>query len=429
MKILADENGQSTVIVALFLAIIFCAMAGLAVDAGMIYRVKRVVQQAADAAAIAASAQGATTTATAQAAALAAAKQQGGINAATVSVVPTVVSAGNSDIQVIVTQPTNTVFMGVFSSAYKTINVSAFAEASKPPQQSCVIATGASITGSGSWAGVSGSILASNSGNIDATNCGICAAASIDSIGSWSPITATSLTSTGGTVTNATATNGSITQDGGTCVNPFAPTVPTFSGGCNANDSLFAGPTYVSTLTLPPNNGGPAYCNFITTHVGNLTLTPGLYIFSGTFDFGGGGTLSCPTCTGGAGVTLYFPPGTNLNGGPDGGLNEGFTNGTTITLTAATTAGATNGAIPGIAIWDGNTTPASPDSLYFGGGTNTVINGAFYAPNTIVYMSNYGRDTINGSFVVADLLAGGSGGLVLNGTASGPAAGGVTLVK
>jgi hypothetical protein len=153
-----------------------------------------------------------------------------------------------------------------------------------------------------------------------------------------------------------------------------------------------------------------------------------LYIFDGGFNLGGGDSLTCPTCIGGAGVTLYFTAG-SLNGGVVGSSPEGFANGTTINLTAATTAGATNGAIPGILIWDGNTNSASPDLIYFGGGSSSTLNGSFYAPNSNVYMDNYGIVTLNGSMVVGTLTAGGSGGLTLTSPGGGAAAGQVTLVQ
>jgi len=57
MRILRDESGQATILVALFLGIVFLGCAALVVDAGMLYREKTMVQTAADAAAIAVSAQ------------------------------------------------------------------------------------------------------------------------------------------------------------------------------------------------------------------------------------------------------------------------------------------------------------------------------------------------------------------------------------
>src|ERR1700722_5299575 len=54
MKIMKEENGQAAILVATFLAILALGFMALAFDGGYFFRQKRMVQAAADAAAIAA---------------------------------------------------------------------------------------------------------------------------------------------------------------------------------------------------------------------------------------------------------------------------------------------------------------------------------------------------------------------------------------
>lgn len=433
MKVQRSERGQTTIFFTVFMAIVFLGMAALALDVGMLYREKRMVQAAADAAAIAASAQYSSASTAITTSAPAAALQQAGITSSAV-VTPTLGSGGTAqaDVVVNISQPTPTYFLGAFKSSMKSISVWAVAEAAKPPSAACLVSTGAGIAGTGDPAdcsGASGGIGAGNSGKITTTNCGICSDSAIYACGS-STISGTSVSSEGTITTSGNGSiSGSKSPSGAACASPItAPTPLVYSSGCNSNDSLFAGPNYASSVTLPPNPTGPAYCGFTTTHVGALILTPGLYIFDAGFNLGGGISLTCPTCTGGAGVTLYFTSG-SLNGSINGSVQEGFANGTTVNLTAATSAGATNGAIPGILIWDGNTNSSSPDLIYFGGGSGTTLTGSFYAPNSNVYMDNYGVTTLTGSMVVGTLTAGGSGGITLTSPGGGAAAGQVTLVR
>jgi len=54
MKFFRDERGQATILVGMCIASL-CGMAALSVDVGMLFRTKRILQNAADAGAIAAS--------------------------------------------------------------------------------------------------------------------------------------------------------------------------------------------------------------------------------------------------------------------------------------------------------------------------------------------------------------------------------------
>ena len=54
VRLLRDESGQATIFMALFMGILFLGFAALAIDVGMLYRERRIVQTAADAGALAA---------------------------------------------------------------------------------------------------------------------------------------------------------------------------------------------------------------------------------------------------------------------------------------------------------------------------------------------------------------------------------------
>ena len=120
MRIFKEESGQALLITALFTGIVFLGVAALAIDVGMLYRERRIVQTAADAGALAAAvgeSKGTNITTSADAAAT-----QNGLNI--VSATPTAGQAtvtavdgiagktGTAYVQVTVTNYTPTFFMG-----------------------------------------------------------------------------------------------------------------------------------------------------------------------------------------------------------------------------------------------------------------------------------------------------------------------------
>jgi len=432
MKILDDESGQTTILVAIFTAILLLGLAALAVDVGMLYREKRMVQNAADAAALAASAQYGTTDINTSAAT--AAHQQPGIiasgtNVATIT--STLVNAANSDVQVVVTQPTPTVFMRAFNSAFGLIRISAVAEAAKPPVAACINALSPSgVTSSGypTQCSTTGGIIVGDSSTstaeVQSTGCSICSDSAIttcDSYQGWISSTL-SINAGGGVTGKVTATNG-ISGAGG-CTNPYASVVaPSYTSGCTTI-TWPGGSGGGQHLKLASNLGGAPYCGFgvtdCSTCLGSLELTGGVYIFSKSFNIGSGVSI-----TEDAPVTLYFAPGTDLNGG-NGSVQRGFDNGMSINITAMTT-----GSTAGIAIWDDSGTAASPDTFTFNGGSSSKINGAIYAPHSTLQDGNgSGVTTVNGSITAWAIEVGGGGGLSVSASdSSSSSRGPVTLVK
>lgn len=140
MKIVHEECGQTTILVALCLLAI-CGLAGFAVDAGMMFRAKRILQIAADSAAVSGAAE--LNYGDGVAAAQAAATQNGvtdGVAGASVAVNspplygPMATKPGY--VEVIVSQNEPTYFMSLFHLT--SLTVGARAVAAVEPSASCV---------------------------------------------------------------------------------------------------------------------------------------------------------------------------------------------------------------------------------------------------------------------------------------------------
>jgi hypothetical protein len=112
----------------------------------------------------------------------------------------------------------------------------------------------------------------------------------------------------------------------------------------------------------------------------NVTMNPGVYVFPGTLDFTGGGSLT------GTGVTLYFPAPNGTLGGPGNGN-------TTLNLTAPT-----SGTYNGILIYQD---PADTNTGEFNGTPITNLTGIIYMPDAQLEIS--GNSTVN---LVTDLIVG-----------------------
>ena len=145
VKVLRDESGQVLIIAALCMTCLMGFVA-LSVDVGLMLRAKRVLQTAADSAAIAGAAE--IISGTWYAAAQADAAQNGvtnGVNGATVTPRTNGPSTGphvnnQAYVEVIVTQTQPTFFMRVFNR--NTMDVTARAVATNVPSPSCIYTLG-----------------------------------------------------------------------------------------------------------------------------------------------------------------------------------------------------------------------------------------------------------------------------------------------
>jgi hypothetical protein len=159
-------------------------------------------------------------------------------------------------------------------------------------------------------------------------------------------------------------------------------TSPTFSGTCNHTSySLY---NVSSNTTLSPGT----YCKGLNITNSTATLSPGLYVITG------GGTWYNSTVTG-SGVTLYFTSG---GGGTD---SKFILSQATVTLSAPTTS--SSGSIAGILVFADRTwTNTNAQDFDIINSTFTG-DGIWYIPKAGLYISNSGTVTGTNYFgIVAD---------------------------
>ena len=382
MKLLQDERGQTIILAALCFSLLLGFVA-LAVDVGLMFRARRVMQTAADSAAIAGAEElnyGDVTTA-----ARADAARNGvtnGTNGATVTVNnpplhgPYTGNAGY--VEVIVSQSQATYFMNILSRGSMT--VSGRAVAALGTTGNCVY----TLNPSGTDISLSGGV------NVQIPGCAIYDDSS----------SATALTISGNSTLNAKAINlvGNFTKSSST-LTP-TPTVgianvsdplaflpaPSFnSSSCLANPNLGGG----GTFTIGPSTAGGTIC-YNGLQIGNgakVTFKPGLYIINGAMTVNGGSPVT------GTGVTFYFPVGGSLN----------FSNGATFNLTAPT-----SGTYDGILFYQNR---SNSTAVSIQGGTTSTLAGILYFPDANVALSG-GSSTSTYASVIASSLTF-SGGITM----------------
>lgn len=382
MKLLREENGQVLVMAALCMTCLLGFVA-CAVDVGILLRTKRVLQTAADSAAVAGAAE--INYGDVNAGAQADATQNGvtnGVNGATVLVHNPPTSgphAGNTAyVEVIASQDQPTFFMKLFSHSFMT--VTARAVATTVPSTNCIYTL--SPTGTG--------INMTGSGNLSMPNCSI-----LDDSSSGSAL---NLTGSGSITAKSIGIVGHFTKTGSGSISP-TPTVnmtavgdplaslspPTFNAGSCLADPR---PTGSSPVTLGPSAPGGTVCyNGLTiTGSGAVTFKPGLYIINGDFSATGSGSL-----TGTGGVTFYLPSnGDSFSVTGSGDLNF---------------VAPTSGAYSGILFYQN---PADTSAASFTGSASSVLNGFFYIPKAQVNMTGSGGATFNTDLVVGSLNITGS---------------------
>ncbi len=457
MKFRSDENGQVLVLTA-FCMLALLGFLALAVDVGMLYREKRIVQTAADAGALAAAAQigtypdGSTPAQTA-------ATQNGltlgsGAGEATVVAIVLPGTSTTGYIQVVVTEHTPTFFMSVQGSKYSTIDVSAAAEASYGLSGSneCMLglsqtgaavpyASGVETDGSTSmiWnTTVMSDVATEGNSRINAPGCGVQACGPSTEV-SGNGETAAGLYAWGSGSINAESTSAPSygTDNSGSTISA-TPVIKGCSGDPMASSMPSApspgsciDPSWMSNHAA----GGQAetisqgtYCNFNTENVSTLTMNPGLYIIKTTFSTNSGTKIV------GNGVTIYLVQGVIANANnytyvAGGATPYGVGNGTTMNISAPS-----SGPYAGIAIWDGNSSSSSPDTFTFGGGASSTFSGAIYAPNTNLLLGNGSGTSTLSSNVIANtiMIVGGStitNNYVSSGSSGGAGSGGVNLAE
>jgi Flp pilus assembly protein TadG len=413
MKSMRDERGQTLVLVALSLTLLMGAMA-LAIDVGFVRFQQRVLQTAADSAAIAAGLElgncAANTVCTNMQAAATAALKEDGLTTVTItpatnqcnvsasaSLAMTINAApcalGKSDpnygnphmAEVVLTEPQKTLFGAVIGIG--TMNLVARAEAGN------AYINNAPSGGNCLWAG---SILFNSSnGNFNLTNCGIydngnlqtdsgdsVTATSFLYYGSWQPNNCNSSCSWNLGGTNTGPPGSTKVQQPDPLKSLTAPSQPATQDANNCSisnqDCWGHNVTSGTPVALPPGYyGGGINLNSGVT----ANLSPGLYYFNGSVNVNNNATLECTTCTGGQGVTLYFA---------GGSLQPN--SGSTITLNAPSTGSTSNGNVANMLIWESS---SNSTGMTLDASTTTTLNGVIYLPDATLTLNSGSGTTIN----------------------------------
>jgi Flp pilus assembly protein TadG len=373
MNLIRDERGQTMIVTALCISCI-CGMAGFAVDVGQLFKCKRNLQTAADAAAVAGADE--SKYGDWKAAAKAAAAQNGitdGSGGATVTVNDPPSSGSHaSGVEVIITVAEPTFFMKVFHLS--TMNVSARAVAGLRAASGCIY----TLDTSGTDIGLTGTA------DLSMPNCGIlvdsAASNAIRMTGS-SGITAQSIGIVGGYSTSGSASMSPSPVQG---IVPAPDPLSWLPAPSFTSSSCLPDPhkTGSGAVTLGPSTSGGTVCynGLSVSGSGSVTLNPGLYIINGGFSMTGSGTIT------GSGVTFYLaaPNGSaSLSG--SGSLNV-----------SAPTSGTYNG----ILFFED---PNDTNAMSITGSTGSAISGIFYAPAAALSMSGSSGATISADLVVSSL--------------------------
>jgi len=372
-----QEEGQMLIVSALLLLILFGFLA-LSFDVGLLFRAKRNLQVASDAAATA----GAldyyynSSVSSAQAAAQEAASANGlsnGQGGVTVTVRTPPTDGPNSGIsgyiEVIIQQPNPTVFMRMFG--YHSLSVAARAVGGTPlPTKTCVYVLSPSGAGAMSLSG---------SFDVSASHCGVMVDSNdsdaLQFTGSSGRLSASSVSVVGG--------------DGGQTLD--SSPIPT-TGVAPQNDPLrISGPippvNCTSTSTATSLTGsvmgagtGKALCFTNAVQMNNVTLGAGIYLFEN-------GVTTTGTITSGTGGTTLDIYSGSLT------MNSG-----TVLNLVAPTAGSTNG----VALIEPSSN--SNQITIQKGNVTGHLTGIIYAPSAQLYLQDSGGDTSGGISLTTDLI-------------------------
>lgn len=388
------SRGQIIVLMALATAVL-SAFAALAIDVGNLWTTKRLMQTAADAAAIAgadAILDGATSGSSTVVSAAQSASTQNGFtdgsgtikssSAVAVAVNNPPASgpyAGDGDaVQVTISQTQPAYFMPVVG--IKTVPISVTAVAMVKPSGNCIYSLDSQRSGALTVSGTA--TLSSGCGAyIDSSS------STALTINGGGTLQADPVGVVGGYVVNGNAPTPPV---GGIApfADPFASVPEPTAGTCNG----FKGTNVTNGQTVTFNPG--TYCGGITITGGTVTFNPGVYIIDG-----GGLTFNGGTITG-QGVTFYLTYASAKGNSPSsyGGVN--ISGGATCNLSAPT-----SGPYEGILFFqDRSVQYSSVNSSTIVGSSGSTFDGALYFSTTAL---NYaGNSSANGyTMLVADTLS------------------------
>lgn len=410
MKLFREERGQTLVLTAICMMVMLGFMA-LALDVGILFRAKRKMQIAADAAAMAGTTElyynGKTNIA---AKAYAAAKANGvdnTVNGNTVSVTLPPVSVGGTScatcVQVAVSTPNPTFFMGLFTHS-NSVNVGAMAVAGSPSaSQTCVYVMNPTADDA-LWIHGAGAIIAPDCSIYvnSKANDAVCVTGSAQKsvFGSIDAVGGQGSANCGGSPGGTVSLHGSAQSD------PWSG-LPDPSDSCDSTNTTtltngtltgtIAGPGYgkiacfaysATTGTGKSQTTGPA-----AVTINNATLGPGTYVFTtgvyitGTDKIGNGDPKNGTYPNGGATIAVSGTSSLNID------TNSSFS-----IYAPADPAAVYNG----VALYQ-SPTDTSPMLISFGSSTAT-FDGMIYAPGAAVTLHDEGGGGLNATGMVVGTL-------------------------
>jgi hypothetical protein len=394
-----NESGQTVVLAAMFMGVVAMGFVALALDVGYLFHQKRMIQSAADAAAVAAAEEvGAGYSSNEQNVAEAVAKLNGfdttlAQNPAVVTFpTPSGTFTGSSYVAVTVSKPVRTFFMGTLLSRLATQTVSATAVAGGGQlSQTCVCLEGTSGQ----------TLLMNGASRLTANSCGI-VDNSADSTGigvtGGSSLSATSIGfvsstwSQSSSVTGGSSLTGKVVEGTNKC-SPTLPPAPTHAA-CLADPGGNFG---IYTWGPATSSGTICYTSLtVGANASMCTLNPGIYVITGTLHFESG--IGGHSNFGGNGVLFYLAGTANLV--IDNGANINLVAGGS-TLQAGGTA-PTLGVYNGIAIYQAS---GDVSAMTIQGGSSSYISGAIYAPSAALSVGNGSSMTVPIGGIVANSLS------------------------
>jgi Flp pilus assembly protein TadG len=414
ISLLMDESGQSTMLVAAFIGILLLGFVALGLDVGYLFHEKRMAQAAADAAAVAAAEEAtAGNSLNETAVANAMAKLNGfdpnaSVNPATVTppFTPTHGNYANAGayVEVDVSKPVPTFFLGLLNPSAKTVVVSARAVAGGGQSSpTCICLEGPH--GTDFAVGNAATVTANQCGIVDDSDGASAPAVTAGAIGGGGSISALALS----TVSSAkiVPTNGAQITSSTTVVTglqskcaPTLPAVPTYDPTQCTADPLSHYGNGSSSYSIGPNGnftnnqqGATTVCYSGGLTIGSnndtVTLNPGIYVINGgTVEFKSG--ANGKSNLGGNGVFFYLTNNASLV----------IDNGANVNLVAPT-----SGTYAGTLIFQD---PSDTNAMTIAGGSTVNVSGIIYAPTSNVALNNGSNTTINADFVAYTLtLSGG----------------------
>ncbi len=416
MKIFTDKSGQATVFVAVFMGLIALGFLAFALDAGLLFRQRRMAQSAADAAAVAAANELTVgNTSNEQTVANAIAQMNGfdttlSTNPATVTLVTpsTGTFKGSTYVEVTVSKPIHTYLLAAFNHTMATVTVSAQSIAGGGNGSQTVVCLGGgtgqdlNVSGGSSLSVPSGGIVVDSNGSnaITVNGSSTLGALTLGTVSSnWDN---SSNIYGSGSITSSTTIVQGITS---TCA-PVLPPVPTYSS-CVADPGTSSSPVTVGPSS---SSGTICYTSLAVGANGRVeTLNPGVYVITGVLHFMSG--ANGHSNLGGNGVFFYLPSGASLQ----------IDSGAVVNLVAGGTKESGGSTAPDLGSYDGvllYQASGNATAVSLQGGSTAYMQGSFYAPSAAITVSNGSGATSIGGIYAQTLTVTGGSSLTANSTSN-----------